>query len=190
MSASAPFLSFSFLSYFLSSPIDVFPGTVLVKLGFGYTTEADTSHDIWKNCLERSRELTPYQMRIHVYQARNIPSADSDGLSDPFLKISFQGRDTIKTSVKHRTLFPSYYETYILDDVQLPHADTFLYASPVSFRLYDEDAFGAGSEYLGRCLYYLKDAIVTEDHTVPVADLPDPQWLSFFYEVPKDSQGK
>ncbi len=169
---------------------EVFPGTVLIKLGFGYADEAELKQESWKRALEKSRELTPYQMRIHVFQCRNIPAADSNGLSDPFLKIRFAGRESIKTKVKKKTLFPTYYETHVLDDVQLPHADKFTYAPPLSIKLYDEDAFGTQSEYLGRTLYYLKDAVVTENPNLKITELPDPQWCEFFFEVPKDSQGE
>lgn len=168
---------------------DVFPGSVLVKLGFGLASEADLAVDHWKDCLERSRELTPYQMRIHVFQAKNVPAADSNGLCDPFLKLKFLGKE-LRTPVKKKTLFPTYYQTFVFEDVQLANADNFAYAPPVSVRLYDEDAFGAGSEYLGRCMYHMKDAVVTEQPENEITKLPDPIWRDFFFEVPKDSQGQ
>lgn len=32
-----------------------------------------------------------YQLRAHIYMARNLPALDSSGLSDPYLVIRFRG---------------------------------------------------------------------------------------------------
>jgi hypothetical protein len=168
---------------------DVFPGTVLMKIGFGPAADAEGHADAWKEALDKSRELTPYQMRLHIFQCKNIPAADSNGLSDPFLKIKYLGKDTLKTETKKKTVFPTWYTTLVYDDVQIPHADLFAFAPPVSVRLYDEDAGGLTNEYQGRCMVHMKDHAIVSDEK-DVTKLPDPKWVEFFFEVPKDSQGE
>jgi hypothetical protein len=68
---------------------DVFPGAISLKLGFGPAELADSPTVMadWKRSLEKSRELNSYQVRVHVFQCKNIPAADSNGLCDPFLKV-------------------------------------------------------------------------------------------------------
>lgn len=39
--------------------------------------------------LSNSVLFSVFQVRVHLYQARNIPAADSNGLCDPYLKIKF-----------------------------------------------------------------------------------------------------
>ena len=46
--------------------------------------------------------------------------------------------NTAVTAVKHKTLFPGFYETKIFDELMIPEARHFEYASQVCFRLYDE----------------------------------------------------
>jgi hypothetical protein len=65
---------------------DVFPGNVLLKLGFGYSDKSLLSRQDWNNSFENSKNGSSYQVRVHVYQCKNIPASDSNGLADPFVE--------------------------------------------------------------------------------------------------------
>jgi hypothetical protein len=164
---------------------DDFPGSVLVKLGFGLLSEGENTEVLWKASLKESMSGRPYEVRVHIYQGKNLPAADSNGLSDPYITVNFMGQSK-KTAVKKKTLFPSYYETIIFNDVTIPDGHDFSYSPQVNFRLFDEDTFNS-DEYLGTFGLDLRSAVVTTD---PDADLPDPKWYEFFKEVPDDGEGE
>ena len=84
-----------------------------------------------------------------------------------------------------KTLFPSYYKSFCFDDMQVPDADGFEYASQVTFRLYDYDL--DGSDYLGMCSVPLKDAVISSSESDV---LPAPKWVPFFKETPSDGEGQ
>lgn len=48
----------------------MFPGSVLMKIGFGLAEESEQALPYWKQCIEKSRLLDHYQVRVHVYQAK------------------------------------------------------------------------------------------------------------------------
>lgn len=69
----------------------IFPGNILIKLGFGLVQEAEATRQEWVNSLEKSLKTVPYQVRVHVYQCKNVPPADANGLADPFVEIHLMG---------------------------------------------------------------------------------------------------
>ncbi len=172
-------------------PTDMFPGSILMKVGFGVFSDAEITRNAWRQCLDDAKKLTVYQVRVHIYQCRNIPAADSNGLCDPYIKVNFSGEKQKETKHKKKTLFPVYYETLVFNNVSIPSADNFQYASQICMRLYDQDDFDA-HDYLGTCQINLKNAILTDHITAQSENynLPLPKWYSFFFEVPGDSQGE
>lgn len=78
-----------------------------------------------------------FNFRVHLYQASDIPAADSNGLTDPFVNCYFMDTHQ-KSKVIQNSLYPAYYQTLVFDDVTIPEIDNFKYAPLVSFRLYDE----------------------------------------------------
>lgn len=165
-----------------------FPGYILVKIGFGPFEDSRTVESDWKQELQKARELIPFQMRVHVYQAKDVPAADSNGLTDPFFKVNFFAQ-VHKTKVCNKTLFPAYYETLVFDNVVIPKADNFLYAPLVMLRLYDSDTAGT-SEYLGTVGYPLVNAIVTEEVTDSLPEPDESCWFTLFKEKPGDCSCK
>ena len=172
-----------------------FPGTLLLKIGFGLATESARMQAEWETCLKEAKTSTQYQARIHIYQGRNLPSADSNGLCDPFVCVNFMGHRKV-TKIVYKTLFPTWYETIIIDNVSLPEANNFEYASQVNLRVFDNDLPllpgqkrpTLTDEYIGMTQYPLNQALVC-DLDVPTADFPDPFWKSMFLERHGDSQG-
>eukprot|EP01038_Epipyxis_sp_PR26KG_P004421 gene4421-6250_t len=172
----------------------MFPGNVLIKLGFGPADLAKESQDVWQKCYEMSKKSTEFQMRVHVYQCKDIPPADSNGLADPYLKVNFMGKE-LRTKTVKKNLFPGYYETLVFDNVMIPEYEDFQYASQVCFRLYDADDLPklgqlptSTDEYLGTCQYplYPNNCVKSEDTEV---ELPLPKWYYFFKEIPGDGGG-
>jgi len=43
------------------------------------------THQAWKN--EPAKRLTPYLVRVAIYQCENLPPADSNGTSDPYIEV-------------------------------------------------------------------------------------------------------
>ena len=105
-------------------------------------------------------------MRVHLYQGKNFPALDSNGLSDPFVKVDFVGQKET-SEVKYKTLFPEYYKTFVFNDLKIPEAENFLYCPPVNFHVYDKDIFG-GSDYMGMCSFYLSEGFNTDDPDAPL----------------------
>jgi hypothetical protein len=163
----------------------VFPGQILMKLGFGPTSEVEKWKNDWDTILSNAKRFRPFQLRVHLYQARNLPASDSNGLSDPYMYVGFAGEEK-KSSHRYKTLFPTYYETKIFDEISIPFYENFALAPQVSIRLYDKDNLDS-DDYLGFCNFHLRDAQFSEDPNEP---LVDPIWKKFFYEVPGDSSGE
>jgi hypothetical protein len=188
-----------------------FPGSLLLKIGFGRAVDADNTVHDWDMCVQQLKTFTQYQMRVHVFQAADIEPADSNGLSDPYIKVNFMGQHK-HTEIRKKTLFPEYYETITFDGVNITDANDFEFASQVSIRLFDKDLFPKpgqvrnclltvmavlmiychaqllqSDDYLGGAQIPLQDAIRTMDPSQPLPR--DPKWYSLFKEKPGDSQG-
>ncbi|CAB1121421.1 unnamed protein product [Ectocarpus sp. CCAP 1310/34] len=68
-----------------------FPGSVLIRMGLGPIESYITNKSKWKDEIQGLLRREAYELRVHLYQARNLPSADSSGLIDPYLKVKFLG---------------------------------------------------------------------------------------------------
>jgi hypothetical protein len=158
-----------------------FPGNLLVKIGFGLAEVANDSRVMneWEHSNQRMRKRSPYQVRCHIYQAKDLPAADSNGLLDPLLHINLLGT-TIKSYEKKKTRYPLWYQT-ISFDCELPDRE---FRPQANIQLYDIDLIK--NEYMGQLFYDLKDAYETH----PDEPLPDPTYHSFFIEQPGDGQGE
>lgn len=97
-----------------------------------------------------SAEHHKYQLRTHIYQARDLPAGDKTGLSDPYAVVSFCN-GTQQTEKQSATLCPTWDQTLIFDDVELmgPLAKTLFQAPDIVIEVFDWDARGA-PEFLGR----------------------------------------
>lgn len=184
-----------------------FPGNLLLKLGFGLARDAKDTSDEWATILDQVKNSRPHQVRVHIYQGKNLPAADSNGLIDPYIQVNFMGQ-TQRTATKYKTRFPCYYQTLVFNDVTLPMANNYAYAPMVNFRLYDSDDIASGalnplnlpppgnlptgplfSEYQGTFGYNLQYGVRTEGIRDESNPLPDPKWFDFLKEVPGDTEG-
>eukprot|EP00743_Colponemidia_sp_Colp-15_P008352 GILK01009071.1.p1 GENE.GILK01009071.1~~GILK01009071.1.p1 ORF type:complete len:1605 (-),score=326.59 GILK01009071.1:77-4891(-) len=82
-----------------------FPGFVLARICFGPSSECNSRRpDLL------IPEMFQYELRAHIYSARDLPPADSDGAADPYVVVRCAG-EYQKTVTKRTTLHPQYYQT-------------------------------------------------------------------------------
>ena len=43
-----------------------------MKVGFGLASEAERTNSAWKIALEDSKKAAPYQVRVHIYQGKQL----------------------------------------------------------------------------------------------------------------------
>ena len=103
-------------------------------------------------------------MRAYVFQCRDLPAADSDGSSDPFLQ--FLDSDVPQnTQVVNDNLNPIYYEAIDL----IYEANSIEELPPFIIDCYDEDQTLVGkndADYLARATIYKWECEFSEDDTV------------------------
>ena len=63
-----------------------------------------------------------WQLRAHIYCARDLPPADETGSSDPYVKVQIEDKFGF-TKIHPVTLNPQWFETIVLD-VELPPFET------------------------------------------------------------------
>jgi hypothetical protein len=157
-----------------------FPGNVLIKLGFGPVEAAEATRVEWEHAIQRMKKRTPYEIRCHLYQAKDLPAADSNGLLDPLLHINLLGQ-CLKSEEKKKTRYPLFYQTLVFQ-CELPDREFFPQAN---IQLWDIDLIK--NEYMGQLFFDLKDAYEASPEE---QNLPDPAYYSFFIETPGDGQGE
>eukprot|EP00475_Leptophrys_vorax_P032002 TRINITY_DN4892_c1_g1_i3.p1 TRINITY_DN4892_c1_g1~~TRINITY_DN4892_c1_g1_i3.p1 ORF type:complete len:1239 (+),score=404.15 TRINITY_DN4892_c1_g1_i3:101-3817(+) len=112
--------------------------------------------------------MTGYQLRAHIYQARQLEAADLSGTSDPYCVIRCAGQSA-QTSIKEQTLNPVWYTTKCLS-IQLPNPLSL--APDVIVEIFDRDLVG-DNELLGRVSVPIRQ-IQTMN---PGAEEIDPIWF-------------
>ena len=80
-------------------------------------------------------------LRVDVLDAQDLPSADSNGKSDPYCKFEFNGQEVFKTKVQKKTLSPAWNEFF---ELSVPSRT----AAKFKVTVLDYD-FGGGPDFLG-----------------------------------------
>ncbi|XP_006879370.1 PREDICTED: fer-1-like protein 6 [Elephantulus edwardii] len=144
-------------------------GAILDNLPSGYEAEksskaTDSSHPP-DNLIYQDRHL--FQLRAHMYQARGLIAADSNGLSDPFAKVTFLSHCQT-TKVISQTLSPTWNQMLLFNDLVLHGDQKELLESPplVVVELYDSDAVGK-PEYLGATVAAPVVKLADQDYEPP-----------------------
>ncbi|RLN20509.1 hypothetical protein BBJ28_00005436 [Nothophytophthora sp. Chile5] len=166
---------------------ETFPGNALVRMGFG--TEEMATETAWdRSDRDAVNKRIPYQLRVHIYQGRRLPPADSNGLLDPYLVVRCMGEKEKQTSKKKMTRDPLWYET-IYFDVNLPELK---YAPQVMLRVMDYDDFDS-NDFVGLTALNLSEAHIRTSEQLSsgkLATLPDPEWHSILFQEPGDCEGE
>ena len=83
-----------------------------------------------------------YKLIVYIYMARDLDAADNDGFSDPFLEVSYCGKNE-RTEIIRKTLNPTWQQALSLTiDVPQPTQ----YAPPIHFVIYDWDRFSSNDQ--------------------------------------------
>eukprot|EP00762_Andalucia_godoyi_P001218 ANDGO_04901.mRNA.1 Synaptotagmin-4 len=151
---------------------DMIAGFLLFALDFGRTAEAPKV----RPPIERPK-MMPYELRAHIYQARNLTAADPNGTSDPYVVVRL-GSAVARTKRCDQTLFPVFYETVILE-MELPQ--TLNYAPMVSVNVFDYDRFET-DDFIGRLEIPCSKATKRFN--------PDPKWYDLYTENVHAAQGQ
>lgn len=150
----------------------VIPGDILMCVNFGLWDDAPEIR-AHLDMLKRER----FQLRTHLYQARNLPAADSNGLSDPYALVRISGAQ-VKSAVIKETLNPTWYTTVVLEvDLPVP----LQYAPDINLLIYDYDV-ASGDDLLGRMTFPVYDA----DSKMQ----PLPEWYPLHFDDPAVTEGE
>ena len=106
--------------------------------------------------LDPSEPKEKYDLRVHVYQAQDLPAADANGLCDPYIKLSIGGREQ-RTTIQYETRFPHWQQTIVFQNLDLPRDSRAIrdgIAPEVTLQLYDHD--NTFDDYMGRCTFSLQ----------------------------------
>ncbi|KAA6387445.1 MAG: hypothetical protein EZS28_017028 [Streblomastix strix] len=143
----------------------VISGFLLFGLGLGRSEDIPPASQRPK--VQKPQNLLNFEVRAHIYQARNLPAADDEGTSDPYVVISYGGQKA-KTKTIEKTLFPCWYETLTLD-VDIPDDATI--AAPLIVMIYDWDSVGS-DDFIGRI------EVPFSQMTRQIA--PEPKWHELY----------
>ncbi|XP_062935780.1 fer-1-like protein 6 [Cynocephalus volans] len=146
-----------------------YSSAILDNLPTGYEAEmsskvAGTSHPP-ANLLYPAQHI--FQLRAHMYQGRGLIAADSNGLSDPFAKVTFLSHCQT-TKIISQTLSPTWNQMLLFNDLVLHGDEKELLESPPSVvvELYDSDAVGK-PEYLGATVAAPVVKLADQDYEPP-----------------------
>ena len=120
-------------------------------------------------------------MLAHIYHAENLIAGDNDGSSDPYVKISYYGRELTSRTIS-KSLNPVWYETYFIEKIPffLDKKET----PPILINVFDKDIFG--SDFIGGTVLNFEEGekegwIKRWEKTSNLNIWPKPQWKKLFY---------
>jgi len=152
-------------------PPGVHPGYIQFRLQFGVKAELGGA-PAWP-----ATNYKDYIVRAHIYQGKDLPAYDDNGMSDPFLEIRFGSAKAI-TKTMPETLYPRWYET-VEFTVGLPTNQEM--RPDINVLVFDEDDYGAADQ-IGR--------FVVQAKTIQPKFNPDPQWYDVFKGDPENAENE
>jgi Ca2+-dependent lipid-binding protein len=116
-------------------------------------------HKAWK--YKPKSKIETVTIRAYVYQCKDLPAADSNGSSDPYVKLWDMSGKNKKTKVIEDNTNPLYYETIDLEYEVRDIKDLESYP-PFIFDLFDEDAelFDSSDDFLARAIVEPEDCVI------------------------------
>lgn len=111
-----------------------------------------------------AKRLGSWKIRCFIFQCKDLPPADCDGSSDPYISLWNPEKKKIETQVIEDNNNPLFYEVlelyYDYDDIKD--------APPVVLNIWDRDEnILDDDDYLGRCVVYLDEASICDDDRIP-----------------------
>ena len=123
-----------------------FPGIINMRIKL-YKDAPPPKRNLFEIIGNVKKEM--HVLRVYLYQAKDLPPADSTGTSDPFGSIRSKGKAE-ESSVRYKTLNPGWFEIL---DLEIEMYDLEFDKVPMpgfSILVYDDDVLGK-KELLGRC---------------------------------------
>ena len=134
--------------------------------------------------LPKRSQLTAYEVRLHLYQGRNLPARDANGVLDAYVvatiggdflmpKDAPKGKTTQKhSSIQYETTYPLWYETMRVARWLPPLA----YAPELVLGVWDSDRgvtpMGDADDFAGTVSLSLRNCLVK-----PGGKPPEPRWI-------------
>jgi Ca2+-dependent lipid-binding protein len=116
-------------------------------------------YSAWKQ--QAPKRSNPVRIRAYIYQCQDLPAADAEGTSDPFVVAWDISSETKKTKVVEDNCNPLFYETLELD-YEVDNVDDLYSYPPFIFDVYDydDDLFDSTPDYLGRAVIEPEDCAI------------------------------
>ena len=130
------------------------------------------------------QRVQAYQVRIFVFQCKNLPAADSDGSSDPFISVFNTSGDNVCTPVIEDNINPIFMEPLEID-LDFNDIKNYEDAPPIIMDVMDADEgyFSDTADFLGRCTIQIKDI----DDISEGDEIPLPKWYPIRYGTDESS---
>ncbi|CAG9332379.1 unnamed protein product [Blepharisma stoltei] len=140
-------------------------GYILLRLYIGAFDDESENLTIGRwNVPPRIKNKQSVTLIINLYQCRSLPIADSDGESDPYIKVYCYGNE-VKSTTKMHTLNPMWYETLQLKFEIMSMKDN----PPIVIYVFDEDQYSA-DDLIGMCVVPLQES------AIDYSDAAAPEW--------------
>ena len=111
--------------------------------------------------------LTPYRARVAIYQCENLPPADEQGHSDPYVQVYDYNNPDIKTEVCEDTNNPIFYEVkeFTFSCNSSKGEIDLVTAPPMILNIYDHDdgLVDQEDDLIGRAVIPLLEAANNDD---------------------------
>jgi hypothetical protein len=151
-------------------------GIISIKMSIQDTTDKPAYdfavHPAW-DAKNKKKRLDVKIVHAYIFQCRDLPSADADGQSDPFIQVW----DTTKTVQKTKVIMdnnnPLFYQPLKLT----MEVDKLKEMSPIIIDVYDHDTFS--NDFICRSVVNFKDAIFTDEKYIELNKgnfIPEPKW--------------
>ncbi|EFN60493.1 Fer-1-like protein 4 [Camponotus floridanus] len=143
----------------------------------GYEIDHGSNVNTFPKYIEYNRSST-FQLRAHIFQGRFDPGMDASGLTDSFVRVTFQGYTT-STRVIRQSLDPFWDQTLIFPPIVLHGTNEYIKSSPpeVVLQVFDQDLC-ATKEFCGKCIAVPLVKLALETYSPP--DFPPKlQWYEF-----------
>ncbi len=110
--------------------------------------------------------MNSWKLRAFIYQCKDLPSADDDGGSDPFIEFWSPDKKKVLTPVVEDNNNPIFFATLEIFYDFLSKEE----APPLIMNIWDKDEgmMDSTDDFLGRAIIDLRDAAISEDDSVPM----------------------
>lgn len=150
--------------------IQGYPGSVLLRLAVVNLEDVGKPME-WDSERVKMNVKEPYNLRVYVFQCRNLPAINDNGLIDPYVKVRFSGSKQ-KTTSKKMTQSPCFFE--VLEFVNMLVVDKKL-APNIVLQVWDSK-FG-GKMPVGVVRAPLDGVNITNAANAANAGIPTPKWM-------------